>query len=141
MIRLNRRAACGVMLRVMVRSLFFSTLLVATVLLAAGDLSAATRDGLPNTGDPGFRFEGKGAPELSTDFEKRRSEAIAGDAEAANLLGFLHARGRGVAQDYTKALRWYGLAAQRGHTEAQFNLALLHQFGLGTPPDPDKAIV
>ena len=32
-----------------------------------------------------------------------------------------------------KALRWYGLAAQQGHADAQYNLGVMHLNGWGVP--------
>jgi len=34
-------------------------------------------------------------------------------------------------EDYAKAVRWYSLAAEKGHAGAQFNLGIMFQIGLG----------
>ena len=37
------------------------------------------------------------------------------------------------------ALKYYGYAAENGHAEAQFNLAVMHQNGWGVPPSDESA--
>ena len=39
----------------------------------------------------------------------------------------MYGTGRGVAQDYQEADRWYRNAAERGHAGAQFSLGLMYQ--------------
>ena len=46
----------------------------------------------------------------------------------------------GVRQDYSQAARWYKLAADQGHVEAQNNLGLLFNSGLGVPMDAGTAM-
>ncbi len=48
-----------------------------------------------------------------------------GDAEAQFLLGSMFEGGLGVEQSYAEAIKWYGLAAERGLVRAQFHLGLL----------------
>ena len=43
----------------------------------------------------------------------------------------MHANGEGVPQDYSEAAKWYKLAANQGHTKAQFQLGMLYKKGLG----------
>ena len=47
--------------------------------------------------------------------------------------------GRGVAQDYGKAVKWYRRAAEHGQTGAQFNLGVMYRNGLGVGQDPAEA--
>lgn len=47
--------------------------------------------------------------------------------------------GDGVVQSYATAARWFRLAADQGHAQAQFELARLLQLGIGVPPDPEEA--
>ncbi|MFQ5983968.1 MAG: tetratricopeptide repeat protein [Alphaproteobacteria bacterium] len=68
-----------------------------------------------------------------------RPLAEAGDAAAQNLLGVMHVRGFGVAQDYAEAARWYRMAAAQGLARAQNNLGTLYRFGLGVPQDDGAA--
>jgi TPR repeat protein len=41
-----------------------------------------------------------------------------GNAAAQNNMGVLYGYGKGVAQDYAQAAKWYRLAALNGHTSA-----------------------
>ncbi len=43
--------------------------------------------------------------------------------------------------DYAEALRWFSEAAQYNLPDSQFNLAVLHESGLGVPKDPKTAYV
>lgn len=47
----------------------------------------------------------------------------------------MHANGEGVPQDYVEAAKWYKLAANQGHTKAQFQLGILYKKGLGVAQD------
>ena len=48
--------------------------------------------------------------------------------------------GRGVPQDYAKAVRWYRRAAEQGHANAQFNLGNMYFHGRGVPEDYPEAV-
>lgn len=48
--------------------------------------------------------------------------------------------GYGVQQNYQQAAYWYEQAAQKGHPEAQYNLALLYAAGKGVQRDDDQAV-
>jgi len=47
--------------------------------------------------------------------------------------------GYGVAQDPKQAAYWYQRAAEKGHVEAQYNLARLYANGNGVPHDEEQA--
>ena len=47
--------------------------------------------------------------------------------------------GRGVPQDYAKAVAWYQIAAELGLAEAQCNLSVMYYDGKGVPQDYAKA--
>lgn len=64
--------------------------------------------------------------------------ANAGDADAAYYLGVLANEGHGG--DAAEALRWFLEAAAKGHSKAQYNVALAFERGLGTTRDRKKAI-
>ena len=49
--------------------------------------------------------------------------------------GTRYDNGRGVPQDDAEAARWYRLAADQGHADAQFNLGLGYATGKGVPQD------
>lgn len=47
--------------------------------------------------------------------------------------------GYGQPQDQKQAAYWYQMAAEKGHAEAQYNLARLYSAGKGVPHDDEKA--
>ena len=51
----------------------------------------------------------------------------------------MYANGSGVEQDYDEALRWYRLAAEQRHAEAQLNLGVMYANGSGVEQDYDEA--
>ena len=54
-------------------------------------------------------------------------------------LGLMHEKGRGVPQDYSKALDWYRKAAERGDARAQFNIGTMYEKGYGVTQDSAEA--
>ena len=52
----------------------------------------------------------------------------------------MYARGQGVPQDDTKAVKWFRKAAEQGHAGAQFNLGKSYALGQGAPQDDTKAV-
>jgi len=60
-----------------------------------------------------------------------RSAAEQGHVSAQYNLGFVHAQGQGVKQDFTEAVRWTRMAAEQGLAQAQFNLSLCYEHGQG----------
>ena len=44
-----------------------------------------------------------------------------GNAPAQYNLGLMYARGEGVPQDYTEAVKWFRLAAEQGNAKAKKN--------------------
>ena len=57
--------------------------------------------------------------------------AEAGDAYAQYELGKWYAIGRGVKQDFKKALKWWQKAADQGNAIAQSNLGFMYYNGQG----------
>ena len=51
-------------------------------------------------------------------------------ALAENNLGGMQEQGQGVAQDYQEAAKWFRLAGEQGHTQAQFNLGGMYGEGI-----------
>jgi TPR repeat protein len=80
-------------------------------------------------------------PEMTSDVDLRQLMRLAaqGNASAQNQLGQIYANGRGVAQDYAAARRWYEKAAVQGHGWALNQLGQLSADGLGVPQDYKKA--
>lgn len=67
--------------------------------------------------------------------------AHAGDPRAQFLMGNLSYIGRPpVARDLKEAVRWYTLAASRGHAEAQFALAQAFARGEGVSVDQKRSV-
>lgn len=48
--------------------------------------------------------------------------------------------GKGVPQDYPKAVEWYLKAANQGYAEAQYRLGFMYESGEGVPEDDSKSI-
>lgn len=63
------------------------------------------------------------------------ARAQRGDPAAAARLGWLYATGRGVAQNYPEAAKWFYRAANRGNAAAQFALGMAYNKGQGVPRD------
>jgi hypothetical protein len=47
--------------------------------------------------------------------------------------------GKGVPQDDVEAVRWYRLAADQGHANAQYNLGVMYDIGAGVPQGASDA--
>lgn len=107
-------------------------LIVAMTVLALG--LGTTRAG-PAEGPEATQEQGDPANELKV----LRPMAAQGHATAQFNLGVMHDFGRGVAQDYGEAVKWYRLAAAQGHPAAQFNLAGMYLDGLGVAQDHVRA--
>ncbi|HHW5018725.1 TPA: tetratricopeptide repeat protein, partial [Haemophilus influenzae] len=58
-----------------------------------------------------------------------------GNAKAQYNLGVMYGNGRGVKQDYFKAVNWYRKAAEQGHADAQLNLGYMYEKGRGVKQD------
>ena len=52
---------------------------------------------------------------------------------------YLKGKAAADAKNYAKAVRWWELAAEQGHMEAQTGLAVLYMTGGGVEQDMDKA--
>ncbi|MBO4512570.1 MAG: sel1 repeat family protein [Victivallales bacterium] len=59
---------------------------------------------------------------------------------AQNNLGELYEFGKGVAQNYGEATKWYLKAAEQGYADAQFNLGACHEEGHGVSKDYGEAV-
>jgi TPR repeat protein len=55
-------------------------------------------------------------------------------------LGGLYEAGRGVHQDYLKAIKYYEIASNLGNLDALYQLGIIYDYGKGTSPDKNKAI-
>lgn len=68
-----------------------------------------------------------------------RRAAEQGHLEAIYEVGVAYSQGKGVAQDFGEAARWFEKAATGGHASGQFNIGLMHRQGLGVPQDDQLA--
>jgi uncharacterized protein len=82
-------------------------------------------------------------------FKNLLRDADAGDPDAQNGLGAMYYTGEAVSRDAAgnimdydpvSAAGWFFRAAEQGHAEAQFNLALLYLNGEGVDQDATKAL-
>jgi TPR repeat protein len=73
-------------------------------------------------------------------FSLLKAEADRGDSDAEVNLGYLYARGQGVAPNQLEALRLYRLSAQQGNGEGMNAIGYKYEFGTGIAPDIDKAV-
>ena len=72
--------------------------------------------------------------------EELRPAAIAGNAEAEELIGVMYASGLGVERDDVRAFDWYLRAAMKGHAGAQSGVGWYYEVGRGMPaPDLVRA--
>lgn len=66
--------------------------------------------------------------------------AIAGNAEAEELIGVMYASGLGVERDDVRAFEWYLRAAMKGHAGAQSGVGWYYEVGRGiSAPDLVRA--
>ncbi len=69
-----------------------------------------------------------------------RPLAEQGNANAQFFLGVMYDKGRGVTQDYAKAVKWFRKAAEQGHARAQALLGIAYDMGQGVPQDDVQAL-
>ena len=62
-----------------------------------------------------------------------------GNARAQYNLGWMHANGKGTAQDFKEAIKWYTKSAQQGNVNAQYNLGNLYLRGDGAAQNDNLA--
>ena len=75
---------------------------------------------------------------LSLNLELQKQETKT--AEELFNLGYNYAYGKGVQQDYAKAVEYYTKAANMGHAGAQNNLGVCYKNGEGVKQDYAKAV-
>ena len=67
-------------------------------------------------------------------------QAKRGDTGSQVDLGFMYSMGKGVKQDYEKALKWYRKAADQGFAKAQYYLATKYENGVGVARNLEEAV-
>ncbi len=70
-----------------------------------------------------------------------RLAAASGDASAEFEVAARLAEGKGTAQSFAEALRWYQRSAAKGFAQAQYRLGTLYERGLGVSKDVGRARV
>jgi len=64
-----------------------------------------------------------------------------GSIEAQRDLGALYATGDWTGpKDPAQGAEWYRKAAERGHSDAQYNLGFMYLLGEGVPADPEEGL-
>ena len=67
--------------------------------------------------------------------------ASGGDASAQYLLGVIYGKGNAaVAEDDVQAAKWYRMAAEQGHKEAQTRTAMMYAYGCGVEKNSAEAV-
>jgi len=93
--------------------------------LGAGNIGSAVIERLEN---------------LDNEIKEWRLLGEDGDEKAQYFLGLIYYKGKGIPQNYKKALKWYALSAEQGNKVAQYNLGVMYSFGLGVIPDYKTAL-
>lgn len=65
--------------------------------------------------------------DFKTAFTILEDLASQGDGKAQAVLGAMYSEGKGVKQDYKKAIEWHEKAAYQGYSVAQYNLGKRHK--------------
>jgi TPR repeat protein len=73
-------------------------------------------------------------------FHLLKTAADAGDSDAQVTLGYLYARGQGVAQNQQEAMRLYLLSAKQGNPEGMNSVGFKYQYGTGVEIDLPRAV-
>jgi TPR repeat protein len=63
-----------------------------------------------------------------------------GNLDAQLWLGLIYTKGKGVPQDYARALKWKKMAAMQGDPTAEFTYGRMFEQGLGVRQDYQEAL-
>ena|SRR5215472_3788583 len=77
--------------------------------------------------------------QATSDIPRLKVESKNGNAVSQFWLGVAYEGGKGVEQDYKKALRWLAKAARQGNSDAQNMMGLMYEDGKGVPIDYSQA--
>jgi hypothetical protein len=78
--------------------------------------------------------------DVSGAFRLLKPAADAGNSDAQVNLGYLYARGQGVAQDQQEAMRLYLLSARQGNAAGMNAVAFKYRYGTGVEIDLPRAV-
>jgi TPR repeat protein len=73
-------------------------------------------------------------------FRLLKPAADAGDSDAQVNLGYLYARGQGVAENQQEAMRLYLLSAKQGNAEGMNAVGFKYRYGTGVKIDLPRAV-
>ncbi len=110
----------------------------ATLALSLGVATEATAQYPPPAVIAGIEAYNKG--DFATAYRQLKSAADAGDSDGQVNLGYLYARGHGVAQNHNEALRLYLLSARQNNPEGMNAVGAKYWFGRGVDPDIKQAV-
>jgi TPR repeat protein len=85
------------------------------------------------------QLENEGSPPAPAppDFQKIRTEAEQGSAEAQDRLGEIYQDDRSVLKDDVQAASWFRKAAEQGYATAEAKLSGMYFEGKGVPKDQE----
>ena len=113
------------------------------VMAVACGLAASSAVTVPVETAPQSPARERGQSHTDTqDINALRHAAERGDADAQYALADAYSNFRVESMEDAEALavRWYKLAANQGHAEAQLQLGLRHEQGWGVPEDSSEAV-
>jgi len=83
--------------------------------------------------------EGLTTAQAQKGFRSFKPLAEQGNPLAQFFIGMLYTEGKGVPQDYAKAVHWYTKTAKQGNVKAQTALGEIYYMSKGVPEDYAKA--
>lgn len=89
----------------------------------------------PTTGTVAQTQTGPATAPGNAEVQRLFAEARAGNRQAQFLAGLALAEGKLMPANLPEAFQWFTVAAERGHADAQNNLAIFYIRGMGVPKD------
>ena len=86
---------------------------------------------------PQLRIKEATTRQSSASFDPSPSKAMHSAIKSGDII---YNKGQGVPENYAEALKWLGLAANKGNAEAQFDLGVMYAEGHGVPQDYAEAL-
>ena len=72
---------------------------------------------------------------IKLDARKRQSTKKQSSAETQKIIGGMYLEGKGVVQDYSRAIEWFKKSASQNNSSSQYVLGTIFQFGKGVTQD------
>ena len=108
-----------------------------SLLVALGALKAHAQD-IPAAVAKGIVAYNRG--DVAGAYRLLKAASDTGNSDAQVNLGYLHARGQGVAQNQQEALRLYLLSAKQGNAEGMNAVGFKYRYGTGVQIDLPRAV-